>query len=104
MCCREVKVPHWTKDVQANPQKIERDKNCISRNEELVHNKLRWTSAHVSSECVINGYIKCFCRDGSDALGNEGKDMGSIVLKLRNVAQGVGKLILLIFCVFTNLL
>lgn len=40
---------------------------------------------------VIDLIMKC--RDGSDALGNEGKDMGSIVLKLRNVAQGVGTLI-----------
>eukprot|EP00026_Physarum_polycephalum_P013403 Phypoly_transcript_13799.p1 GENE.Phypoly_transcript_13799~~Phypoly_transcript_13799.p1 ORF type:complete len:106 (+),score=10.94 Phypoly_transcript_13799:514-831(+) len=29
--------------------------------------------------------------DGSDALGSGGKDMGDIVLKLRNVAQGVAE-------------
>jgi hypothetical protein len=110
---------YWTEDIQTNPQNVKRDKNCISWNEKLVYNQLRWASAHVSNLLffvfvfyflffvfflfVVCLFV-CFCggievqyylfarffRDGSDALGHEGKDMGNIVLKLRNVAQGVG--------------
>jgi hypothetical protein len=34
--------------------------------------------------------FNAFYRDGSDALGSEGKEMGNIVVKLKNVAKGVG--------------
>lgn len=34
-----------------------------------------------------------FYRDGSDALGSEGKEMGNIVIKLKDVATRVGELL-----------
>lgn len=40
---------------------------------------------------ILFSWLITISRDGSDALGKEGRDLGDIVVKLKNVAIGVGK-------------
>jgi len=53
--------------------------------------EIRTVFPGTKSWCIINSDGQVLM-DGSDALGHEGKDMGNIVLKLRNVAQGVAEM------------